>query len=386
MDPISIRIATFSFKNVLFLLACAPAMAQPVLAWAQNDLPALKKGQLERALDRSQPDHRVVLESVDGASSFIVQASGRIEVVEGQLLGFDVFRPEGLSIEDRLVSGQLSEGAIGFRVFGPIRELVLGQPSRIRAYVDLPQAAGKRATNGETPQAGKVRRMDPQLQSPTAVPVTLDAEASPSAKWRFVPDGHIEVTRRAGAGNVQNTQRLEFEQAALGGVAMWEEGDRPCGLAVYPVNDSDDTEIPFITCDYSDLAQSGAGLVIRRGKEFVRRMFTDGLGGSRRSAELPDHHAVVAVEVCLNNTGGNARVKGIELRGWRPSEYLDSDLDRAALMARDSFSRPNCRNRDFVSCPRQTIATGVIATLRIRGEKRGWVNGLRLICRPIETR
>lgn len=365
------------FGARLGLVACVLTVVCSAPAVAQNELPPVSGDQLERAFNSSRPDHRVVLESVDGSSSFILQAAGRVEPADDQLLGFDLSRPDSLSIEDGLVSGQLTHGAVGFRVYGPIRELILGQPSSLRVHVDVEnadaetdapqgQAAGtSHAAEVELQPASRLTRVESQPQED-------EDEQATGPEWRFVPGAETILTNRAGAGEVDRTRRLEYSQNALAGIAMEEVGDRPCFLRLYASGNDDDIAQPYIGCGttFSELGPDGP----------------DQARNSRRIARLPPDYAVVGLEVCLNKSGRNARVKGIEVRGWRPAEYLDTDLDRQARMAREGFSRPNCREREFVSCPRRTIATGVKATLRVRGKTRNWVNGLRLICRPIEER
>jgi len=382
-----------------------------IQAFAQVELPPVSPEQLERAMNSPQPEHEVVLESIEGSSNFILRAAGRIEMVEGQLLGFDLTQPEELSAEGDTVSGRLAAGATGFRVFGPIRELMLGQPNRVRVHVDLPRTISPRpAGRGEADVVRTIPEIDVKPRPPVGVVApTTDSPADQGGEeqgseggvaveaaddglrddeeneaWRFVLDGRAEGTRRVGAGETQSTQRLEYAERALNGISMAEAGDRPCFLRLYAESGNEDIEHPYIGCDYSDLSSTK---IVRYAKSFGRALagLVPGVSAnSHRHAQLPPGYAVVAMQVCLNNTGRNARIKGIEVRGWRPLEYLDPGRDPAGLMAVDSFERNNCRHRRFVSCPRRSIATGVVASLRIKGEKRGWINQLGLICRPIE--
>lgn len=370
------------------LVMIAASGGLPALAGTQADLPALKDQQLDGALNQSRPDHRVVLETVGGSSGFILRAAGHIEAAEGRLLGFELSRADGLTIENGTASGRLEGGAMGLEVFGPIRELILSQPARIRVHVDTERVEnGADHAGGNADDDRRLSSIDMQIEPQAAeLAPRRDGNASRAAAWRFVPDGKIAVTERAGTGDTQSTQRLEFGDRPLNGITMAEIGDRPCFLALSAGGEDGDAQSPYIDCEYGDFESKD---LVRSARHLGRVLA--GIASSRnrsrlnrRDARLPADHAVVAIEVCLNNTRPNARVKGIELRGWRPLEYLDAELDRAELMATDSFARPNCRKREFVSCPRRTLATGVIATLRIRGEKRGWINGLRLLCRPIE--
>lgn len=220
-----------------------------------------------------------------------------------------------------------------------------------------------------------LRQLPPQMESPNlqlrAVPGFPGQEADGSGESTWVLDEEVtSISRRAGGGPTQRTERLDMYPAAISAISLWERGDRPCGIG-------------------GRARPLGSGL---QGdwwsEEFDFDCELDSRRRSARTAELPQEHWITAVKVCLNKKASrrNVRIKGIEVWGFRPDEYMNPDIDRADRMAVDSFERPNCRHWQFTSCPRTQVATGIVATLRVKNAAIGenpWLNGVRLICRRL---
>jgi hypothetical protein len=219
-------------------------------------------------------------------------------------------------------------------------------------------------------------RIVPQLKD---IPVPIKPRQLPRQRMpqdpnqeRWVLDDQVtSVSKRAGGGPTDRTVRIDNYPEAINAIGLWERGDKPCGIG----GRSRTLEAGQNQGSWWDYDDDDGGCEINY--------------RSSRQAELPPHHWITAVKVCLNKKPSrkDVRLKGMEAWGFRPDEYMNPNIDRADRMAIDSFERPNCRRWQYTSCPRTQIATGVVVTLRVKrglsGEKT-WVNGLRLICRRLE--
>lgn len=222
--------------------------------------------------------------------------------------------------------------------------------------------------------SSQFRRALPQMDSPNlqlrTVPVAPEQESGTSGETRWVLDDKVtSISNRAGGGPTERTERLDMYPRAISAISLWEYGDRPCGIGgrARPL-DAGHIQGDWWSEEFDFDCELNQGTV--------------------RGAALPREHWITAVKVCLNKKASskNVRLKGIEVRGFRPDEYMNPDIDRSDRMAVDSFERQNCRHWQFTSCPRTQVATGLVATLRVKNAVIGdnpWINGVRLICRRL---
>ena len=339
------------------------------------------------------PDHTIVIVGQGPVTEYTIEVDGRLTQVDGELESRHVSRNDNDAVDNGRATGSVGGGNDGFRVYGEIRSIRLDPQAGAEVLVDGEPYATLRATQmqpaPEARAATPVRRQDDeedeQDEAPTrmAMPaqgLTAVTPMQTGQEWTL-SEAVTSISRRAGWGPVDSTRRLDLQDQWLQGLVMAESTDRPCFMHLLPTPPNDGLQAGwyesghYILCKHGLLSATASAV---GSPSFSRR------NNSRRVAALDEDHAVVALEVCVNRTARNARVKGVEVRGWRPEEYLDASLDRARFMARDGFERPNCSERQFTSCPRGQVATGVVATLRERSRNSHWINGFQLICRAIE--
>jgi len=371
---------------VLLAIAAGLVLAAALSAGAGAQQPP------QSMLDRRAPlpDHTIVIVGQGTVTEYTIEVVGRLTQVDGELENRSVSRNDSDTVENGRATGVVAGGNDGFRVYGEIRSIRLDPQAGAEALVDGEPYATLRATQmqpvREARATAPVRRQDEEEdEAPTRMAMpTQDMTAvtpMPTGQEWTLSEEVTSISRRAGWGPVDSTVRLDLEDQWLQGLVMAESTDRPCFMHLIPTPPDNGVQAGwyetgnYILCKHGLLSAAASTV---GSPSFSRR------NNSRRVAALEDDHAVVALEVCVNRTARNARVKGVEVRGWRPEEYLDASLDRSRFMARNGFERPNCSERQFTSCPRQQVATGVVATLRERGRNSHWINGFQLICRAIE--
>ncbi|PWE16838.1 hypothetical protein DDZ18_11650 [Marinicauda salina] len=297
------------------------------------------------------PFHTLAIRGTGDTVGYSVSIDGRLEAVAGDFAGFEASIQDNDSVDGGAASGYVGGGGVdAYRVYGGRPDVELARAGAADVFID-----------GE------------QVQAASEGDGGDEATASSGGGYRLA-DAISTVTDRAGHGAVDDTRRLDFEDRALTGIRLSEMWDRPCAIALQgaPIEgdglgEREDEELYEDLCDGRPLGLFGWG------------------GGEWPLA--PDDHVVAGLEVCVNNHRPNARVKGLGLSSWRLDEYLDPDVDeetRNALRATDRGEQPNCSHWTSAACPYPEVATGVVITIRERRNNE-WINGMRLICRAVET-
>jgi hypothetical protein len=389
-----------TFELVVLLFVCSLLVPRAGAAQVEDRIPPVRGAQLERALEGA--DHTILVRGLGQRARYEIEVEGRVVPLNAEVDGHVAGLNPGDTIEGGLARGFVRNGNDAYEVHGEIRRIALESPGAALVLVD-----------GERYEPASLSRPVALEMAPPVTAAPVAAQSVDTAPWRFVGDGVASITDRAGWGPTDQERRLDLETELLRGVAMAEQGDRPCALVLEPtaavlerarsmreqvegVVEVEETADGSPVIRRADDPEPGLWIDCLRGPlavpkvvgnvvEAYSRLLTGMDLSSRRTAALEPGYGVVGLEVCVNGERRNARVKGVEVRGWKPEEYLDTELDRSNFMIRDGFERPNCRVRQFVSCPRQQMATGLVVSLRRRGPNTHWVNGLRLICRRVET-
>ena len=364
--PRSVRAGAGAIAGLFILTAGVGASAQ-----APSGIGGQIQGpdtEIMRDLVRGEPDHTVVIVGQGEGVTYTIETNGGLEAVDGELDGYNVSVQDNDVVEGGRASGRVTGGNDGYRVWGEIESISLDPEGEAEIRVDGDPYRRLRAVTMDAAP------MTAQSVMPAA-PEEDATESDGSSRGELrLADSVTSVSPRAGAGQIDNTLRRDLYPFVLTSARMREQGDRPCYIRLFA----------------SNLRGPGAPGFRDTSVTVEPRQCEGGpRNTSTEQVELPDRHAVVSVGVCLNHTRTNARVKGLELRGWRIDEYMDPDADHAGLMARDRFERTNCSTWEYTSCPREQVATGMVLTRRVRtpalADDRTWINGVRLICRRVES-
>ncbi len=382
---------------ILSLGLCVLGVPDGGAAQVEDRIPPASRAHVDRAL--GGPDHTILVRGLGQRVVYEIEVDGRLAPLNAEVGGHVAGLNPGDTIDGEWAHGFVRNGNDAYEVHGEIRRIALGEPGGALVLVD-----------GERYEPASIAGPVALEMAPAEAATPMIATPVDARRWRFVGEGVASITDRAGWGPVDQERRLDLGTELLRGVTMAEHMDRPCALALEPTAAvlerarSFDEELEAAI----EVEETGDGARVRadagpelwvdclrgplavpravgRAVEAYSRLLTGMDLSSRRTAALEPGYGVVGLEVCVNGERQNARVKGVQVRGWRPEEYLDSGLDRADFMIRDGFERPNCRVRQFVSCPRQQMATGLVVSLRRRGPDTHWVNGLSLICRRVEA-
>jgi len=86
----------------------------------------------------ANPQHTIVLEGLesDGRSGYTIDATGDIEMVDGQLNGVDVSRDSDAPVSGSTQRGTVWQGADGYRVYGAIKSIDIENPDHVQLSVD----------------------------------------------------------------------------------------------------------------------------------------------------------------------------------------------------------------------------------------------------------
>jgi hypothetical protein len=86
----------------------------------------------------ADPHHTVVLEGLesDGRSDYTIDATGRIDMVDGMLDGVNVSRDNDAPVRGSTVEGTVWAGADGYRVYGGINSIDIEDPSHVQLRVN----------------------------------------------------------------------------------------------------------------------------------------------------------------------------------------------------------------------------------------------------------
>lgn len=111
---------------------------------------------------RARPynDHVVIIDSrnVPGETGYVLESTGRVEQVEGELHGWQASIDPGDTVRGGQASGHVSTGVDAFRVYGPIEAIRLDNADAARVYIDgeerLLQAAELGSSLGEALSSG----------------------------------------------------------------------------------------------------------------------------------------------------------------------------------------------------------------------------------------
>ena len=128
----------------------------------------------------ANPQHTVVLEGLesDGRSDYTIEATGRIEMVDGKLNGVDVSRDSDAPVSGSTQRGTVWAGADGYRVYGAIKSIDIENPSHVQVHVNE-MADGPDGSGGEcqaTVRMDSVDFVSGQGAGEGALELTIEAD------------------------------------------------------------------------------------------------------------------------------------------------------------------------------------------------------------------
>ncbi|MFB6120621.1 MAG: hypothetical protein ABEJ68_05835 [Halobacteriaceae archaeon] len=162
--------------------------------------------------------HYVVMEGLgSGRSDYSIQATGRIEQVDGRLGGLSVSENQADQVNGSRVSGTVWGGADGFRVFGGIEEMSIENPDHVQVHAGAIAGGGGGSGDqcGVTVRAEKVEFVSGQGAGEGALELEIEHDVHGGQSERTSVTLPTGATRSLGAsidnfevprGDVENKQ------------------------------------------------------------------------------------------------------------------------------------------------------------------------------------